>query len=314
MSPRSRTRVIIDTDIAAGIPERDIDDALAIIMAANSPELDLAAITLTYGNDSLDNVDTAMNELARHMEKTGRALPAVGRGAAGSADLGLETAATRLMAETLESEPAIILAIGPLTNIASLIELRPDLQERIEAVVAVAGRKPGQRFRTGAHPRSHPDLNFERHPDAFASLLVSEIPIVLAPFEVSSKVFLEGADLDRLAGNDTPVAAFLERVGRDWLAFWESTFSHSGVPVKGFNPFDTLAVAWLTDRELLQFSRVSLAIEEDDYDPSETVVQGTGAGRKLYLHARPAGEAAEATYIHDVARDGFVRSLLARLF
>lgn len=314
MSPKSRTRAIIDTDIAAGIPERDIDDALALVMAANSPAIDLAAITLTYGNDSLDNVEAAMKELAGHMEKAGRAIPEVGKGAAGSADRGLETAATRLMAKTLESGPATILAIGPLTNVASLIEARPDLLDSIEAVVAVAGRKPGQRFRTGAHPRSHPDLNFERDPDAFQTLLTSDIPIVLAPFEVSSKVFLEGADLDRLASNNTPVAAFLERVGRDWLAFWESTFSSPEVPVKGFNPFDTLAVAWLTDRKLLQFSRVSLAIEEDDYDLSETLVQGTGSGRKLYLHARPAGEAANATYIHDLARNDFVTRLLTRLF
>ncbi|MCA9803620.1 MAG: nucleoside hydrolase [Cyanobacteria bacterium HKST-UBA02] len=313
MSPKTetRTRVIIDTDIAAGIPERDIDDALAIVMAANSPSIDLTAVTLTFGNDSLDNVEAAMKELAGHMEKT---LPAAARGAARSANRGRETAATRLMANTLESAPATILAIGPLTNIASLIELRPDLLDRIETVVAVAGRKPGQLFRTGAHPRSHPDLNFERDPDAFAALLASGVPVVLAPFEVSSKVFLDQADLDRLAGNNTPVSAFFEKVGRPWLAFWESTFSTPDVPVKGFNPFDTLAVAWLTDRDLLQCCRVDLAIEEDDYDLSETMVQGTGSARKPYLHARPAGQAAKATYIHDVSRDDFVGSLLARLF
>ncbi|MBZ0184613.1 MAG: nucleoside hydrolase, partial [Candidatus Obscuribacterales bacterium] len=175
-----KARVLIDTDIAIGEPNRDIDDALALVMAVNSPDLTIDSITLTYGNDSLENVLNSMGRL----EGISSFPPLLSAsGAESSQDLGKATAATGLLASQLEKDPATIVAIGPLTNIASLILLRPELTSRVTEVIAVAGRRPGQLFRTGEHPRSHPDLNFERDPEAFAVLLGSQIPVVLAPFE-----------------------------------------------------------------------------------------------------------------------------------
>lgn len=332
-------RIIIDTDIALGQRHRDVDDGLAIVMAAGSPDLTIEAITLTYGNDSLDNVKQSMNRLATQME--GFSIQAV-RGAGSASDLGKKSEATEKIIQTLNEDKATIVAIGPLTNIASALMLEPIIAERIEEIVMVAGRQPGQRFLTGNHDKSHPDLNFERDPEALKFLISSKVPITLAPFEVSSKVWVTRDVLEKVTQNDTALSKYLVEHCSRWLEFWGNTFSTPLLKVEAFNPFDTLAIAWLTDRDLLSWSPVEIAVEIDNYDLTDTVMQGTGSPAKPYLHARrketantyldkqsgnePLGQnlssnnsdvephkKPEYIYIYDVQREAFLNRLIKRL-
>ncbi|HOC94214.1 MAG TPA: nucleoside hydrolase, partial [bacterium] len=76
-------RVIIDTDPAIGMPLRDIDDALAIVLALNSPELKVEGITITHGN-----VDqkSAFKSAELILKKAGREDVPLMRGACSSRD------------------------------------------------------------------------------------------------------------------------------------------------------------------------------------------------------------------------------------
>src|SRR6185295_12927627 len=98
------------------------------------------------------------------------------------------------------ASPLTILALGPATNVATVLANHPELAARVTRVIAVAGRRPGQRFTTGTSNRAgHRDFNFELDPRAFQVLLDSKVELVLAPFEISSKIWMTAADLDRLA-------------------------------------------------------------------------------------------------------------------
>ena len=68
---------------------------------------------------------------------------------------------------------------------------------------------------------------------------LADTPPVLAPFEISSKVWIQAGDLDRLAASPSAAARSLVAPSRAWLALWSRLFG-----VDGFNPFDTLAVAY----------------------------------------------------------------------
>ena len=81
------------------------------------------------------------------------------------------------------------------------------------------------------------------------------MPLVLAPWEVSSHVLITAADLD-LLGARGGSGAWLAAVCQSWLAVWRERFR-----VDGFNPFDTLAVSWVTHPELIAHADVALAIE-----------------------------------------------------
>lgn len=304
----SKARVLIDTDISIGVPERDVDDGLALVMAVNSPQLTIDAITLTYGNSTIENVEGAMLELNKHLHWQGL----IASGAKSSSDLGKPTEATEHIISLLQQDKHTIVALGPLTNIASVLKLCPELSSQVEQVVVVAGRRPGHRFLTGNHPLSHPDLNFEKDPWATEVLLNTNIPLILAPFEISSKVWITEEFLMRLAGFDSPVSAFLHKACLPWLGMWRERFSTGFVPTVGFNPFDCLAIACLTDHDLISFEPCDASIEYGDYDSTDTHFQGTGNCTKPYLHVRPNLDG-KCRYAFDIEREEFLKRLLGRL-
>jgi len=56
-------KIVIDTDISLGQFGCDVDDAFAVILALNSPELRVELITTTYGNTTLENATKILDEL-----------------------------------------------------------------------------------------------------------------------------------------------------------------------------------------------------------------------------------------------------------
>ena len=230
--------VWIDADPAIGIPNCDVDDGLALIQAFHSPELKIHGVSAVFGNAPLDQAYPLAIELCRRFGPAG--LPVL-EGAASRDALGQENAAVRGIAQALERVPLTLLAIGPVTNIASLLMLRPELADRVECIVMVAARRPGQEFfSTDTQENPFPDFNFECDPVAMQVLLDTPVELVFAPWEVSSHVFMTAADLDSLALTGAP-GAYVSEHSRQWLSVWTDTL---GAP--GFNPFDTLAVAYLT--------------------------------------------------------------------
>jgi len=252
-------QVWIDTDPAIGVPRCDVDDGLALIQAFHSPELRVRGVSVVFGNAPLATAYPLAREIVERFGPT--ALP-VHAGAGHARDLGQPSAATRALAAALEDRPLSILAIGPLTNVASLLQLRPDLASRIDSIVMVAGRRPGQRFLSSkAQPAPFPDFNFECDPEAMRVVLASPAPLVFAPWELSSHVWITGEDLDRLA-QQSPSGAYIAGRSRSWLEMWEVEL---GAP--GFNPFDTLAVGALTHPQWIEGFGASVWIEAQKPEP-----------------------------------------------
>lgn len=299
---RAPIPVWIDTDPSVAPGGKEVDDGFALVQAIQSPELAVRGVSVVFGNAPLaEAVPIARSILA----SLGRSELEGYEGAAGREDLGKETSASRALAAQLRRGPLRVLVLGPATNVATVIKLHPELASRMIEIVAVAGRRPGQRFTTGttgAPP--HRDLNFELDPDAFAVILRSGVPLVLAPWEISSHVWLRAADLDALAAGGGPAAALVPPA-RDWLALWTKQFG-----VDGFNPFDTLAVAYLTSPSLLLCEALPIEIEvlPDDRAPA-----GSAAPDKPYLIVDPGSPAAvRATYCYR-PRPAFKDDLLKRL-
>jgi inosine-uridine nucleoside N-ribohydrolase len=106
-----------------------------------------------------------------------------------------------------------------LTNVGALVGARPRLAARIDELVCVPGRRPGQSFRASPdQPTPFRDLNFELDPDAMATILATGVPVTLAPWEASRELWFGGAQLARMArGSDA--CRWLAGPARDWLDF-----------------------------------------------------------------------------------------------
>lgn len=298
--------VWIDTDPALGEPERDVDDGIALVQAFRSPELAIRGVSVVFGNAPLDRGFPIAQRLVREHGPNGLQVFA---GAADAGALGSETAASRALAEALRREPLTILALGPATNVATVLKNHPDLASQIVRIVAVAGRRPGQRFTTGtSNPKGHRDFNFEMDPEAFRILLAQRVPLVLAPFEISSKIWITRNDLDRLAAGP-PSARSLAGPAREWLALWQRLFG-----VEGFNPFDTLAVAYVVSPDGFDCETLPVEIQTLPDDVTEPGVQGLKVETKPYLLvSRGLGDAPGRAHYCSTAPGDFKSDLIDRL-
>lgn len=302
----TRVPVWIDTDPAFGEPDRDVDDGFALVQAFRSPELEIRGISVVFGNAPLDRGLPIARRLAGQF---GPPALRVFAGAPSADARGVETEASRALADALRTEPLTVLALGPATNVATVLERHPELARRMVRIVAVAGRRPGQRFTTGtANVKGHRDFNFELDPDAFRVVIRSNVPLVLAPFEISSRIWIEAADLDHLASGP-PAARALATSARPWLDLWRRLFA-----VNGFNPFDTLAVGYVVSPAGFECESLPVEIRTLPDDVTEPGMQGSSVQRKPYLLVSKSFTSAAASVLYCAkAPPHFKRELLDRL-
>lgn len=301
LEAQAKIPVWIDTDPSVERGGHEVDDGFALIQAFHSPELEIRGVSVVFGNAPLPKAWRIGNEIVGTYGPKGLRTY---RGAASGDDLGKPTDASDAIATALRRERLTILALGPVTNIATVLRLYPELAKNITQIIAVAGRRPGQRFAASPNQaQSFRDFNFELDSAGFQVLLDAKVPIVLAPWEVSSKVWMRSEDLDRLAQGDRDVQS-LVAPARDWLQWW-----HENLGVEGFNPFDTLAVGYVISPQLFACEESNARIQ----DAPDDVTADAKTKTKPYLHVSPTiDSSSRVTYCYNVS-SSFKEDLLGRL-
>lgn len=234
----------IDTDPACAIGStHDVDDCWAIIAALRAGNLRVIGLSTVFGNTAVTKATATAQALLDMVaiHEPGHSVPPVTQGASQPIRHQREIpSAVNELARSLKAQRLTILALGPLTNIAILLQEHPDLVSQIEAIVAVAAQQPDQVFRVGTTPVMHlHDLNVRKDSEAVELVLRSRIPIYLIPFEVAQHVVVTRTDVHTLEQRGGLDAWLASRSG-SWLEFWETVLGATG-----FFPFDALAVAYL---------------------------------------------------------------------
>ncbi|MGH3786379.1 MAG: nucleoside hydrolase [Pseudonocardiaceae bacterium] len=210
--------MIIDTDPG-------VDDAVALMLAAASPEVQLLAVTTVYGNVGLE-VTTANALRLRALAgldhvpvAAGAARPLVypahqpagfkhgvdglgGRAGLLPDPIGpiVSRSAVALMRDLLQAAvtPVTLVAIGPLTNIALLLAAHPETKPRIDRIVIMGGH-------FGGLPA---ESNIRADPEAARRVLVEEhVPITLVPLDLTKRAGVDGDWLAELAAAGPRCAA-----------------------------------------------------------------------------------------------------------
>jgi inosine-uridine nucleoside N-ribohydrolase len=297
--------VWIDTDPSVQMGGHEVDDGVTLIQAFHSPELAIRGVSVVFGNAPFEIAWPMGQEIVRRFGPNDLGIYP---GAANAKQLGEETEAVRAMAAALRKEKLIIFALGPVTNVASLLKLHPELHRNIIEIIAVAGRRPQQRFISKPdQPRPFRDFNFELDAPGFQVLLDSNVPITLAPWEVSSKVWLREAELNRWA-NGNEATKFLHAPASDWLKKWQRDLG-----LDGFNPFDTLAIGYVTSPHLITSEVLPAAIQilPDDVN-TKPLPDGRLLEKPYLLVGKTIRSKKRVRYCYDAAPE-FVTDLMKRL-
>ena len=253
-SVRLTGRLWIDTDAACGHDARtDPDDCLAIVLLARATGARIAGISTVAGNAPLEVVERTTRELAARL----------------SAELG-RTLSVRTgnqgLAAALEEGSLTVVALGPLTNLAAVLDGRPELRANVTRIIAVMGRRPGHVFHPAegagggmlfGHGPIFRDFNFEMDATAATRTVALGVPLTLVPYDAARRIEISAADLDRLAAAGGAAAWVAER-SRGWLAYWQRDIGR-----QGFSPFDLLAAAYVVEPQRFGCAEVQAWIGQD---------------------------------------------------
>lgn len=250
------------------------DDAVALLLAAGSPALDLRLVTVVSGNQSLEH--TLRNTLAVLSVAGARQVPVAAgmdrplvrpRLAAGHihGQSGLDGPAlppitmqpsprhaVDLLIETIldSDEPITLIPTGPLTNIAMAMRLNPAILPRIRRVVLMGGAINLGNTTPAA------EFNIVADPEAAHIVFSSGVPITMVGLDVTYQTMATPERRARIDALGTPIAAL---VG-GWLDFfgerYRQVYGLAGPPLH-----DPCAVARVIRPEIVTVAPMAVEID-----------------------------------------------------
>ena len=231
------TPLIMDVDTG-------VDDALALLLALSSPEVELVGVSTVAGNVPLSRTTDNTLRLLQWAGRTdvpvyaGAEQPLVRtpvaaadvHGATGLGAAHLPKAHTapagdgvELLLNTLQARPGevTLVATGPLTNLAHAEAQVPGVLQQARQLVIMGGavRVPGNITPTA-------EFNFYADPHAAHQVLASEAEMVLVGLDVTEQVWLKQADLQACTG---PYAAFCRAACEPVIAFEAAHYGFAGM-------------------------------------------------------------------------------------
>ena len=272
-------RVILDTDTG-------VDDALAILLAMRSPELQVEAITAVSGNI---HVDHCVRNILMTLDVLDLdTIPDVARGEAqpmvnplmfaddihGGDGLGNVSHLLNANGDRLYPEPAnrlsplhavdlildriqtcptelSLIAVGPLTNVARAIIKNPDRMRNLREIIIMGGA-----FETYGNVTPTSEFNIYADPHAAQVVCDAGIPLVFVPLDVTMKAILTTDTINRHADSGTPSAIFVRDCTEKYVEFHRQKRK-----VDGCFLHDPLAVAVAYREDLVTMTPARVDVE-----------------------------------------------------
>ena len=314
--PESRTRkIIIDTDPGQ-------DDAIAILAALASPELEVVGITTVAGNVPLELTERnarVICELAGHGDAkvyAGHDRPLVRplvtaeevHGSSGLDGISLPEPTMELQAQhavdfivesILSNSPGSITLcpLGPLTNIAAALHRAPGIAPRIKEIVLMGGAY----FEVG-NVTPAAEFNIYVDPEAADAVFRSGIQLTTLPLDVTHKAIASPDRVEAFRAIGTRAGS----VVADWLKFYRE-FDFKKYGINGAPLHDPCVIAYILRPKLFSGKLVNVVIETgSDLTRGMTVADWW----------RVTDRKPNAMFIGDVDADGYFKlltELVARL-
>ena len=263
-----RRRVLLDCDPGH-------DDAMAILLAAASPAIELEAITTVAGNQTLDKVTLNARRVCsvagidRVPIAAGCAAPLRReRIVAGEihGESGLDGVEWDEPSVALDSRdgvdllvelalrddprPLTVVAVGPLTNLATALLREPAIVDHVDRISIMGGAIGLGNWTPSA------EFNIYADPEAADVVIRSGIPITLVPLEATHQALATEPVLARIVALDTPVARMSDALLRYFAETYERVFGFEAPAVH-----DPCAVAAVIDPSIVHARPMNVAID-----------------------------------------------------
>ncbi|VTN08725.1 Pyrimidine-specific ribonucleoside hydrolase rihA [Raoultella terrigena] len=191
-------------------------------------------------------------------------------------------------------QPVTIVATGPQTNVALLLNGHPELHDKIARIVMMGGAMVLGNWQPAA------EFNIYVDPEAAEIVFQSGIPVVMAGLDVTHRAQIHDMDIERFRQVGNPIATIVAELLDFFMEYHkDAKWGFTGAPLH-----DPCTIAWLLKPELFTCVERWVGVEtQGKYTQGMTVVD------YYFL----TGNQPNTTVLLDVDREGFVDLLAERL-
>jgi purine nucleosidase len=281
-------KVIMDCDVG-------VDDALALILAFHSPELDVKAVTGVNGNVPLEQVFKNIQKVLSLIQPKNKPLIAKGadrplkgktiyahsvhgQDGLGGARINREEGkewwqfyagpADELITKVVRQYPneVTLIAIGPLTNLALAVKKNPEGMGKLKDIVIMGGA-----VRTGGNITPYAEFNVFSDPLAAKIVLESGLPITLVPLDVTHRVSLTPRWMEERVN---PINNSFSRFAVEATGYDSTTHQFRNKEL--IHLHDPLAVGVVIDPDLVKKEKLSLYVKTQKGEYFGKIKEGFG--------------------------------------
>jgi inosine-uridine nucleoside N-ribohydrolase len=283
-------RVIIDTDPGT-------DDAMAIILALNSPEFKVEALTVVPGNvDGRQGLENALKIVslagrcdvtvaggAQHPLNQKLITAQFWHGKNGLADVELPSSKCKadprfgpdLIIEMIHKYPheITLIPVGPLTNIALAVSKDPSIAGLVKDIVIMGGSI------TGGNVNGAAEANIYNDPEAAQIVFNAGWMVTMVGSDVGERTLITRKYLAQLQSSHGPQSDFIAKIADFYLTRSEKS-GYSGAAM-----YDPLAVGIALDSTLGTLKEMHVDVEtKGEFTRGETVANRMGSNENNVLH------------------------------
>ena len=288
-------KIIFDTDPG-------VDDAMALLLALSSPEIEVIGLTTVFGNSHVES--TTINAL-NLLDLAGRTDIAVAKGADqpmvvargltgefvhgddAMGNLGwyqinnpsqkvLNQHAAQYIVETIMANPGEItlVPVGPLTNIGLALQLEPRIVQNVRNVVVMGGNVA---HNGNVSPLA--EANIHNDPHAASLVFSAGWDITMAGLDVTQEVIINQRFFDALGRSHNHFGQFIAKIIPHYQKFH---YERYGMENGATNTHDPSAIAYLIDPTLFEGVLCSVVVPTEGYARGVTM-----ADRNNHFYTTP---------------------------
>lgn len=276
-------KIIIDTDPG-------IDDAMAICLAFNAPQLDVLALTTTFGNVSIDMAtDNALilTELAGVDVPVAKGVgvpleieplphPDFVHGADGFGNINWPAStrqvdgrsAAQMIVDLVHANPnqVTLVALGPLGNLAQALTLDPSIAELVDEVILMGGAA-----REGGNVTPVAEANIINDPHAADIVFGADWKVTMVGLDATHQVLMNDQFLETIRLNDKTCGEFLYQATQYYFDFYRNN-----VGIDGCYVHDASTIVYAIEPEIFTTEPGVVRVSTSGVGIGQTIVAPPG--------------------------------------
>lgn len=245
-------KIILDMDNTMGISSRDVDDGLTFLYLLGREDVEILAVTTTFGNDG---AEVTYSNTGRMIDELGlEPPPELIGGTEGETGPGDNPAATRIVELLDLYDDVYMIALGSLRNPADAERSRPGILKRLKGLISMGGVYE----RLYVDGTSLDELNYSCDPDSTRTVLESGVNFINAGANFCLDMRFGKKERDIL-NEDTAIYRYIRERCSQWFSRFEEDYGNGDIVI-----WDLNCAVYLTDPQLFRTRKVRITTHMED--------------------------------------------------